>query len=139
MRLPNLRLKRLDLSRYEGRIFFCGDVHGHLAGLTECLTRQGFDPRTDRVFATGDLIDRGPDSQGCLRLLEQPWFDSVMGNHEQMLIQYMTGEIDAIEWGLNGGDWAAKLPRSELEALQSLIVSTMPLAFEIKTPRGRIG
>lgn len=51
----------------------------------------------------------------------------------------MIGEIDAIEWGLNGGDWAIKLPKSELEALQSLIVSNMPLAFEIKTPRGRIG
>ncbi|MGL9724118.1 metallophosphoesterase [Sodalis sp. (in: enterobacteria)] len=32
----------------------------------------------------GDLIDRGPQSEACLPLLENPWFRSVRGNHEQM-------------------------------------------------------
>lgn len=40
------------------------------------------------MLSVGDLVDRGPDSIGCLKLLEAPWFHAVMGNHEQLLLNY---------------------------------------------------
>jgi serine/threonine protein phosphatase 1 len=41
-----------------------------------------FAPKRDRLFSVGDLIDRGPDSSRCLRLLNRSGFYSVLGNHD---------------------------------------------------------
>ena len=40
----------------------------------------------------GDLVDRGPDSAGCLALLEEPWFYPVLGNHDAMLMAWIDGK-----------------------------------------------
>ena len=99
----------------KGRDFVIGDLHGCLPLLQQLLNHVQFDPALDRVFSTGDLIDRGPDSAGCLELLKQDWFHTVMGNHELMLIRYLESvshdsqsdeTLTALEHLLiNGGDW----------------------------------
>src|SRR3546814_1363745 len=66
-----------------GRDFIVGDLHGCLDLLQVELARIAFDPTRDRLFSVGDLTDRGPDSMGCLRLLREPWFYAVHGNHER--------------------------------------------------------
>lgn len=78
-------LQRLPANR-SGRDFVVGDLHGCLEMLERLLAFVRFDPAQDRLFAAGDIVDRGPDSMGCLRLLEQPWFHAVMGNHEEMML-----------------------------------------------------
>jgi len=93
----------------KGRDFIVGDLHGCRRDLEVVLLAAGFNPnRGDRLFSTGDLVDRGPDSMGCLKLLLQPWFFSVLGNHEQMLMRAMnSGSDDAIALSVaNGGSWA---------------------------------
>lgn len=92
----------------QGRDFVVGDLHGCRRDLEVLLVASGFNPaKGDRLFATGDLIDRGPDAMGCLNLLRQPWFYSVLGNHEQMLLNAMTGDDAAIAMSVaNGGGWA---------------------------------
>lgn len=95
-----------------GRDFIVGDMHGCRRDLEVVLLGAGFNPnRGDRLFSTGDLVDRGPDSMGCLKLLRQPWFFSVLGNHEQMLVRAVaTGDDDAIALCVsNGGSWALGL------------------------------
>ncbi|MBK8993858.1 MAG: metallophosphoesterase [Gammaproteobacteria bacterium] len=72
-----------------GRDFVVGDLHGYLGALQDALARAGFDPGCDRLFSTGDLIDRGPDSPGCAALLGEPWFYAVRGNHEDMLLRVL--------------------------------------------------
>ena len=72
-----------------GRDFVIGDLHGCLPLLTRLLDHVQFDPTLDRLFSTGDLIDRGPDSAGCLELLKENWFHAVVGNHELMLTRYL--------------------------------------------------
>ena len=72
-----------------GRDFIVGDLHGCLDLLHAELARLQFEPAKDRLFSVGDLADRGPDSMGCLRLLREPWFHAVRGNHEDMLIAYV--------------------------------------------------
>ncbi|WP_413507259.1 metallophosphoesterase [Serratia proteamaculans] len=98
-----------------GRDFAVGDLHGCLDELHQLLEHVSFDGQKDRLIAVGDLIDRGPDSLACLRLLEKTWFFSVLGNHEKLLIDHMLaveGEQQnevAGRWRRAGGDWFFEL------------------------------
>lgn len=76
---------------YDGRDFIVGDLHGCRSMLDELLEHANFDPQKDRLFSTGDLVDRGPDSVGCLELLREPWFFPVLGNHDAMLMAWILG------------------------------------------------
>lgn len=53
-----------------------------------------FDPWQDLLVSVGDVIDRGPDSLRCLKLLRKSWIVAVRGNHEQM-------GLDALAMGSN--------------------------------------
>lgn len=70
----------------EGRDFIIGDLHGCPAFLMCLLDHVKFDQYKDRIFSTGDLVDRGPDDIGSLKLLDNPWFYPVLGNHDAMLM-----------------------------------------------------
>lgn len=102
-----------------GKDFVVGDVHGCLDLLLKLLEEVKFDASKDRLFAVGDLIDRGPHSLACLFLSASPWFYSVQGNHEAMLLQFFstylqTGRLHSLE-DVNqtgfldyGGDWVTE-------------------------------
>ncbi|MFP4146425.1 MAG: metallophosphoesterase [Halorhodospira sp.] len=106
-----------------GRDFVIGDLHGCMGALRALLDHAGFDPACDRLFSVGDLVDRGPASEEALGLLNEPWFFSVLGNHDLFPLVV----LDAFDgpphwpWGLaaaggpealyrlwieNGGEWA---------------------------------
>ena len=64
------------------RVICVGDVHGCLTEFEELLAR--LDPRPDdRVILLGDLLDKGPEPYGCLRLAIDRGFDCVASNHEE--------------------------------------------------------
>lgn len=74
------------------------------------MKKENFDPLKDRVFAVGDLCDRGSDSQHCIELLERPWFFSVRGNHEAMMLAWYHAQgIERLaaqqRWCQEGGEW----------------------------------
>lgn len=96
-----------------GRDFVVGDIHGHIDLFAEKLSYEGFDETKDRVFSVGDLIDRGPDSLACLKLLDLPWFYAVRGNHEQMMIDWASGESFP-SWQREFGGWLDGLEPSEV-------------------------
>jgi serine/threonine protein phosphatase 1 len=97
-------LKILEPNEH-GRDFVVGDLHGSLSALVTLLTGVHFDPKKDRLISVGDLVDRGPDSYGCLRLLREPWFHAVLANHEQMMIEAFDGGYMGNFWIQNGGYW----------------------------------
>jgi serine/threonine protein phosphatase 1 len=111
-----LRLVRRLPANAAGRDFVVGDLHGCFHALAQLLDRCDFDPGRDRLLAVGDLADRGRRSLECLGLLECPWFFSVMGNHEELLLDYFApwlaeaeppepfGEAGLAFLG-NGGGW----------------------------------
>lgn len=70
----------------EGRDFIVGDLHGCFDELAKLLSYVEFNPHQDRLFSTGDLIDRGPRSLDCLNLLKKKWFYPVLGNHEDIFL-----------------------------------------------------
>lgn len=85
-------------------IFIVGDLHGCREKLDKELRARHFAPGEDLLISVGDLIDRGPDSPGCLALLQEPWFRSVRGNHEVMAINALN-KGNHQQWILNGGEW----------------------------------
>ena len=70
----------------DGRDFVIGDLHGCYDEVEQLLSFVNFNTTFDRLFSTGDLIDRGPKSIECLSLLRKPWFYAILGNHEELAL-----------------------------------------------------
>lgn len=117
-----------------GRMFVCGDIHGCLDQLEASLESVGFDKAKDKLFALGDLVDRGPKSAECVRLLYEPWFNSIKGNHEVLMEEADKGNADMHV--CNGGGWFALLDQTERDELVAL-VADLPVAMTVTTPSGR--
>jgi hypothetical protein len=112
----------------EGRDFVVGDLHGCFDELTKLMKYVRFDPKRDRLFSTGDLIDRGPNSEECLSLLDKSWFYPVLGNHEDLLLT----KIKLMEKGQN-----PELTQEEIIIIkqsESYLpkIFSMPLVYEIE-------
>ncbi|MEI9954664.1 MAG: metallophosphoesterase family protein [Pseudomonadota bacterium] len=67
------------------RSIFIGDVHSCAAELAELLSAVAVSA-DDQVFFVGDLLTRGPDPLGVLRLFRTLRARSAIGNHEQRLL-----------------------------------------------------
>ena len=91
-----------------GKDYVIGDIHGNFKQLEKQLLDIGFDKSVDRLFCVGDLIDRHEDSKDVLYYLHQPWFHSVRGNHEEMMLDYWEHQTYHYKqhWYDNGGDWS---------------------------------
>lgn len=125
----------------EGRDFVVGDIHGCLDQLNAELDRIQFDKEKDRLFSVGDLVDRGPDNLECLQLVYEPWFFSVMGNHEDMMFEVAGGDgrVDPRLWFQNGGFWATSTDHQLLADALNVANEKMALTFTIETEYGNIG
>lgn len=123
----------------KGVDFVVGDIHGEHARLKQALADVGFDRQVDRLFALGDLIDRGADSEGVLELLELDWFHSVFGNHEMMLLQGMDEPGERMLHLMNGGAWFQALSRWQQDALARRIRHHCSLAITVETDQGPVG
>ncbi|EYD70408.1 metallophosphoesterase [Limimaricola hongkongensis] len=84
-----------------------GDVHGRLdllAPLLRRIARRGSD---HPIVVLGDMIDRGPDSAGVLRLLHHWRHEQLVclaGNHEAMMLGFLADPVRrAALWLRNGG------------------------------------
>jgi hypothetical protein len=112
-----------------GRVAVVGDVGGHRELLLACLRRLGVTgtdeapvlPADLTVIQVGDLVHRGPDSPGVLRLVDHflrtaggRWVQLV-GNHEQLYVERPVfgwpERLDDASVALLRGWWAAGLLR----------------------------
>ena len=82
------------------RTYAIGDIHGHLDKLREAhalieADRKAVDDATAKVVHVGDLVDRGPDSQGVVQFLidgiaaDDRWI-VLKGNHDRMFTGFLT-------------------------------------------------
>jgi serine/threonine protein phosphatase 1 len=122
----------------KGRDFVIGDLHGCYELFMQALEKLEFDFDNDRMFSVGDLIDRGNKSIECLRLITQPWFHSVLGNHEDMMIKAVLKDENIDHWLSNGGEWMIGQDKQELIEL-SYLLKCLPLSITVRAKDGDIG
>lgn len=135
------QLKTLE-ENHRGRDFIVGDLHGCYQDLMHSLDCQNFDPIADRVISVGDLIDRGPDSHSCLSLTKEPWFHSVWGNHEAMMLDALSSHpgSEAFRlWMQNGGEWALEFDLDNLKIQITQMAQTTPLAIQLSLENVNVG
>ncbi len=122
-----------------GRDFAVGDIHGAFHALQTALDAIDFDSRKDRLFAVGDLVDRGPQSADVLEWLEKPWFHAICGNHDLMAWRSALGQPFAqVDHMKHGGEWLHALPDTQ-QATIGTRLAALPIVFEVETPAGVVG
>ncbi|PRY00043.1 polynucleotide kinase-phosphatase [Allonocardiopsis opalescens] len=107
-----------DRRELTGPFDLVGDVHGCRAELEALLDELGYQPRRDELgravgarhpegrtaVFVGDLVDRGPDTPGVLRLVMGMVADGdalcVSGNHEAKLVRALRGRKVSTGHGL---------------------------------------
>ena len=91
------------------RVYAVGDIHGRLDLFSALVGAIDADdaarpPAQTTIILLGDLVDRGPDSAGVLRLARQ-WGERrlvriLAGNHEEMMLGAL-GSVEALRRFVN--------------------------------------
>lgn len=68
------------------RLILIGDVHGCVDELQALLRAVGHH-RSDKVVLVGDLVAKGPDSQGVVQLAREVRAWAVRGNHDDHVLR----------------------------------------------------
>jgi len=80
------------------RRIFIGDVQGCLEELRRLLAACNFDAAHDRLCCVGDLVNKGPDSDGVVRTARKLGATVVLGNHDLWWIHHKRGEGKLRRW-----------------------------------------
>ena len=119
-------------------MYVVGDLHGSYSLLMQELKNLNFDFHNDLLICTGDLIDRGTENLECIALLEQSWFLTVRGNHEEMCIKSPHDPKIKDIHARNGGEWFYQLSQTQrLEIIERF--KQLPLVIEVKLEHKKIG
>jgi len=124
------------------RVYAIGDIHGRADLLDRLHDKIEADlstaPEKSVIVYLGDYVDRGADSSGVIERLTRLRFPNVetvalLGNHEDMLLQFMDAPYGASLWLSNGGDatlasYRVKVPASfdDLLFTQRALLGAMP-------------
>lgn len=135
-----------------GTDYVVGDLHGHYDDLMKVLDKIHFDFTNDRLFATGDLGDRGPDSIKTIALVNEPWFFSVRGNHDQFILDCFEEERVMLYGGYADiepeqnyrqvtkfeSDWYFVLPKDKQRKVAKNLTG-LPYVIELKLSGRKFG
>ena len=119
-------------------VYIVGDLHGCYSLLMQELKKIDFDFENDLVICTGDLVDRGVENLECISLLDQPWFFTVRGNHEEMCIRSPHDRKIKDIHARNGGEWFYQLSSRKQSEISSRF-QQLPLVIEVQLGHKKIG
>ena len=123
----------------DARTFVCGDLHGCYDELLQEMHHAGFEKARDQLIVLGDLTHRGIKNYECVKLLAEPWFHSVLGNHDEMMLNAVNPRSDKHFWRVNGGGWFDLLSDEQQEEVQNFCdryVERLPLSMTLLLPDG---
>jgi hypothetical protein len=129
------------------RSIFIGDVHSCAAELEALLDRVAHAP-DDSVYFVGDLLARGPDAPGVLRIYRETGARAVLGNHEDRLLEARAARAagapgprlspahETLLSELSDDDWALlerwplylDLPAHDIRIVHAGVVPGVPIA-----------
>ena len=102
------------------RTFVVGDIHGCCEEFEELLRVAGVGA-DDEVVLVGDLVAKGPDSQGVVQLARERGAFAVLGNHDARVLERAEEPTDDAHSAV-----ARSLAPQDLEYLRAL-----PLILEL--------
>jgi serine/threonine protein phosphatase 1 len=125
------------------RVYAIGDVHGRLDLLDALLAQIAADdaaraPCRTQLLLLGDLVDRGPESAGVVeraRELVAGGARLLMGNHEEMFLRTVDGDVQALrvmlrvggkETILSYGVSEEEFVASDFDELLALFIARVP-------------
>ena len=110
------------------RTLIVGDVHGCLEELEDLLEESGWE-EDDRLVLVGDLVAKGPDSLGVIRLMREMRARAVRGNHDQHCLKWWDAKCAGDE--LPELKPAHQRVADELEAEDWRWLAALPLWIEL--------
>ena len=121
-------------------VYVVGDIHGNYSLLREKLKELKFDYNKDLLIAVGDLVDRGLENEKCVGLLNEHWFISIKGNHEDFCYKGMMDDHIKFYHRMNnnGGSWFYELPEYLMERIGRRL-NQLPIILEVKYKGKKFG
>ncbi|KAL6705470.1 hypothetical protein ACN47E_006735 [Coniothyrium glycines] len=89
IQLRDMDHEHLPAKHKHKRLVFVGDVHGCREELEHLLNKLDFNHKHDHLVLAGDMIAKGPDSPGVIRLANKLGASCVRGNWEDKLLLYI--------------------------------------------------
>lgn len=106
--------------------YVMGDIHGEADRFHAMLKKIQFS-EDDILILLGDVIDRGPDGIALLlEIMEMPNAIMLLGNHEYMMLQYLSPDATCIEirrWNKNGNAPTLAAYLKQKEKVQQRIIA----------------
>ncbi|PIG81693.1 Ser/Thr protein phosphatase family [Aspergillus arachidicola] len=90
-----VQLRTLEPSLLPGEVTSESDEHGGRRLIYRLLEETSFNPDTDHLIFTGDMINKGPDSLGVVDLAREYSASCVRGNHEDKVLSLRHNMIAA--------------------------------------------
>ena len=133
------KIKYLNGDDYSN-IYVVGDTHACYTLLKEKLKEVGFNFNTDLLIAVGDLVDRGNENEKCVGLLNEHWFTSIKGNHEDFCYKGMMDDHVKFYHRMsnNGGEWFYNLPEDLMHHIGNRL-NQLPVMLEVKYKGKKFG
>ncbi|KAK3298392.1 Metallo-dependent phosphatase-like protein [Chaetomium fimeti] len=95
------------------RLVVVGDVHGQLGALKALLKKIGFDHKHgDHLVLAGDMVTKGPDSKGVLKLAMALGASAVRGNQDDRVL---AAARELHRWSANDNPGSDDVDVSEVE------------------------
>ncbi|MCB1745395.1 MAG: symmetrical bis(5'-nucleosyl)-tetraphosphatase [Gammaproteobacteria bacterium] len=129
-----------------------GDIQGCFAEFDALLARIDFEPKRDKLWLAGDLVNRGPDSLRVLRFVHtmQEHVQIVLGNHDLHLLAASvgarkSGKSDTLQAVLSAPDrdelldWLRRQPlvHHDLELGWTVVHAGIPVDWTVQQALAR--
>ena len=133
------KIKYLNGDDYSN-IYVVGDTHACYTLLKDKLKEAGFNINNDLLIAVGDIVDRGKENEKCIGLLNEHWFTSIKGNHEDFCYKGMMDDHVKFYHRMsnNGGEWFYNLPEDLMCHIGNRL-NQLPVMLEVKYKGKKFG